>query len=211
MRRVAISIATALSVMPFAGVIAQVKSTNPGFGVYAGWDRTTLHGNNVPGPLHLKGWLGGAYLQWHLGSSFDFQPEVQYVQKGVRELETVTGGQFLRRIRLNYVEIPLFIRWNGQTDFERFTPFLMAGPEIAFKAGCDLKVYALPGSFSCDDLPNKVESYDYGVIAAGGVDALLGGRHFALSARYDHGLYDVFENAEAKNRSVSIVLSVGLK
>jgi outer membrane protein with beta-barrel domain len=193
-----------------AVAFAQTARHKPTFGLYGGWDRTSLHGPDVPGSLHTSGALGGVYGQWRFGSRFAFQPEVQFVQKGTRELESLSqGGQFATKIRLNYVEIPLLIRASGSTMAGHFTPYLLAGPEIAFKAGCNLKVFGLAGSYTCDDLP-KAESYDYGVIGGGGVDVALGRQKFTVSARYDHGLYDVFEGNDPQNRAVTVLVGWAL-
>jgi hypothetical protein len=190
-------------------LLAQAGRKHLAVGVYGGWDRTSLHGPDIPGPLHTNGALGGAFLQWRLVSHLDFQPEIQFVQKGNREVDNQGGGVFALRIRLNYVEIPLLVRVSGPVLGGRITPFLLGGPEVAFKAGCRLKTFGLTGTFTCADLP-KAKSYDYGVIGGAGVDVGVGRAHFALSARYDHGLLDVFEGNDPQNRAISVVLGVSL-
>lgn len=210
MRTLALSLAagTALALAP-ALLPAQAATGMNSLGVYGGWSRTDLHGPEIPGPLHTNGGLGGAYVQWRINNHFDIQPEVQYVQKGNRELDSYWGGNFALRIRLSYVEIPVLVRARGSTYAGRFTPYLLAGPEVAFKTGCSLDVFDLPGNYTCSDLPAS-KSVDYGIIGGGGVDVGLGGRQFTVSVRYDQGLADAFTSGDPKNRALTVIVGVPL-
>ncbi len=193
-----------------AATSAQGAASHATLGIYGGYVRSSLNGPDVPGPLHKNGFVGGVSLQWNVASRFAFQPEVQFIQKGNREVVQYSGGEYGMRIRLNYVEVPLLARVSGPLMGGKITPFLIGGPELAFRAGCGVTVYGLPGSYVCDDLP-QAESVDYGLIGGGGLDVLLAGRHFAISARYDQGLKDVFKGNDPKNRALSIVLGVPLR
>jgi hypothetical protein len=198
-----------LAIVALPVAVAAQNSHSPTIGLYGGASRTSLHGPDVPGPLHTNGFLGGIYGQWSAGPHVAFQPELQFAQKGNREVDRYRDGTFAMRIRLNYAEVPLLVRVSATTVAGRFTPFLIAGPEVAFKTGCDLTVKGLAGSYTCDDLP-AAESLDYGVIAGGGVDVGVAGRRLTLSARYDHGFVDVFKGNDPKNRAVSVLLGVPL-
>ncbi len=68
------------------------------------------------------------------------------------------------------------------------TPYLLAGPEIAVKAGSDVVVGGQAGNYTC-----------------AGIDFRIGKRRYTMSARYDYGVRNVVKNNDAKNRTFGVV------
>ena len=179
-------------------------------GVYAGGAYSALHGDSVPGPQHIYGFIGGAFIDWSFAHYLAFQPEVDYAQKGSDAFDVGPGGgTFKMHIRMNYLQIPALLRLNGDAMVGGLRPYLIGGPAIAFDAGCAIVVTSLAGNYTCSNLPSR-ESVDYSLIGGGGVDVPLMGRRFTLSARYDLGLRNVYKNNDAKNRAASVLLGIPL-
>ena len=181
---------------------AQVERT--GVTIYGGLTRATLHGDSVPGPLHTFGFVGGAAVSWRVANHVVLQPELQFVQKGDDETDSFSGGVLSEHIRLNYVEVPVLLRVSG-TEIHGVTPFLIGGPQVAFKASCSIDVKGVSGNYTCADLP-PIESTEFGVVAGGGVDAPIMGHAVSVSARYDWGLRDAFKDNLAKTRTLAVLL-----
>lgn len=186
---------------------AQLERTS--LAVYAGLTRATMHGDSVPGPLHTTGFIGGAAVSMHLVDRFSLQPELQFVQKGDDEADAFGGGVLSEHIRLNYIEVPVLLRASGDA-IRGVTPFVIGGPQVAFKASCSIDVKGVANHYTCADLP-PVESTEFGVVAGAGVDAAIMGHAISVSARYDWGLRDAFKNNLAKTRTLAILLGWRLR
>ena len=190
-----------------AATTARAQTDRAAITIYGGLTSATLHGDSVPGPLHRAGFAAGAAVAWRIGDHVALQPELQFVQKGDDEVDSFSGGTFSEHIRLNYVEIPVLLRFSTTLDrlgmgesFHRVSPFVVAGPQISFKASCSIVVQGLPGNFTCADLP-PAESTDWGVVAGGGVELPVLGQLLSVGARYDWGLRDAFKDNVAKTRT----------
>jgi hypothetical protein len=193
---------------------AHAQGERPAFGVYAGFSNSTMKGDSVPGPLSKNGFLGGAFLTWPLGDNVAVQPEIVFAPKGVTTLDARPSGIVSTDIRVNYVEVPILLRWSGPQMIGSISPYLLAGPQIAVRAGCTVVAGGVSGHYTCADIgsvgtiSNGVESTDFGAIAGAGIDFRIGARRYTASARYDYGMHNVVKNNDAKNRTFGIVAGV---
>jgi len=155
----------------------------------------------------------GAFLRIPLGSLIAFQPELLYVGKGTKatgaDLEDVELG-----LELNYIEIPLLI----QIPFgagQGATPFIFAGPSLAFETGCTFSLESEGASLDLDcdegdeeDLELERKKFDYGAIIGAGLRLPLGSGAFHIEARYTLGLANLDDSASGddsfKNRSAAV-------
>jgi hypothetical protein len=215
-------LALAASVVP-ASAPSQVA--RPSYGVYAGFKNSTMKGDSVPGPLSKNGFLGGAFLTWPISGGIAIQPEVVFAQKGVTTLFARSQGLVSTNISVSYIEVPVLLRWSGR-QMGSVMPYLLAGPEVAVRAACDVAVGGQAGNYTCADIGssyssfscpscvatpgsgnvrNGVESGDFGAIAGAGLDFRIGARRYTVSARYDYGMTNVVKNNDAKNRTFAVV------
>jgi hypothetical protein len=202
-RRFALTFAAAI-IAAAAPAALSAQSDAAHLVIYAGYTSATLHGDSVPGPTHTPGFALGVALTKPMSARFAFQPELQFIQKGDDETDSYRGGTFTMHIRLSYLELPLLVRVTGG-DLGGITPYLVAGPQIAVKAGCSIVVTGLAGNYTCANLP-AAESMDWGAVAGAGLDFSVAGRPLTLSARHDWGLKDAFKDNIAKTRTASVVL-----
>jgi hypothetical protein len=190
---------------------APAQAARTSYGVYAGFKNSTMKGDSVPAPLSKNGFLGGAFVTWPLSGGIAIQPELVFAQKGVVTLDARSTGIVSTDIRVNYLEVPVLLRWSGRQMGGGLTPYLLAGPEISIKVGCDVVVGGLAGNYTCADVGsiggvrNGVESSDFGGIAGAGIDFRVGAQRYTLSARYDYGMSNVVKNNDAKNRTFGVV------
>jgi hypothetical protein len=197
----------AVAAIAFSTALAGAQSANTGtaLGVWVGATSSTFRGSDAPGPTNLAGFSAGLFTQWHFAQHFALQPELEYTQKGSDEIDVTNAGTvFTMHIRLSYVEIPVLLRAEA-VPMGPLTPFVVVGPEVAFKVGCGIVVSGLQGNYTCSSLP-AAQSVDYGGVAGAGVAFRLGGRMYGLSARYDVGVANAFAGNDAKNRAATLLL-----
>ena len=91
----------------------------PRIGVEGGINLASLNGSTVNAVYESRlGFVGGAFLNFHLGPVLGFQPEVLYEQKGGK----INGNAY----QLDYVEIPILL------DITLLGPIgILAGPSFA--------------------------------------------------------------------------------
>ena len=85
-----------------------------GGGVLAGLSASQLDGDNWGG-YHKAGFTFGAYTYTKLNKYIDAQLEIRYVQKGSNSNSEELEVFYLSK--LNYVEIPLFLKYNFLSKF----------------------------------------------------------------------------------------------
>ena len=53
---------------------------------------STAKGVSVPGPMHMKSAMAGAWLERPIAGRFAFQPSIELVRNGVKTLDAGKGG-----------------------------------------------------------------------------------------------------------------------
>jgi opacity protein-like surface antigen len=190
-----------------AGVVAGVNLANvavdPEFSEFT----TDAVGGMRPGLL-----LGGT-LEWGVRDFIlAFQPEVQYVEKGVDV--TIDGADF-RNVKLTYIEFPVLARvklMEGPTKV-----YAVVGPNIGFNLS-STGVQADGDSTHTVDYFEAIQRTDIGIDVGAGVEFEVSpGMSFLGDLRYTHGLTDVTEPVPGREdaaetwNSRDIKIKVGLK
>lgn len=170
----------------------------------------------------LTALTGGGFVRIGFGG-FSIQPELMFVRKGT-EFATGTDDDF--EVRVDYVEIPLLLRYDIGLVGAPLSPYLYAGPAVAFEVACEFAGSSggVDATIDCDDAAAELgedfehEEMDFGVMVGGGVGFGLGPGRLLVEGRYTWGLRDLLEPdptegpAELKNRSGAVLVgySVGL-
>ena len=148
----------------------------------------------------------GGFVGLQLSPSFAIEPEVLYVQKGIK-LDATAGNA---KIKVPYFEIPVLAKFRIPAKGQSIvSPHLYAGPALAFKTGCHVKGTGSTGTISepCDApaIDVRVKSTDFSLAFGGGVDV---GRAI-IDVRYDLGLSKVGDdpsgNNDVKNRTIYLL------
>lgn len=186
------SIAILSLVLALGLVSNQAKAQNVGFGIRGGVNFSRLTNTNVNFDKNI-GFMLGLYSDIPIYNNlFIFQPEVLYTQKGFEYRDA--------EFSIDYVEFPLLFRVNFVNP-SGILPFVYFGPYVAFKVNTNFP----------DVIPDvardliDVNSTNFGITAGAGIDF----GHLDLGVRYDAGLTEVFEDADAKLGVLSIVAGFG--
>jgi outer membrane protein with beta-barrel domain len=149
----------------------------------------------------------GGYVNWPITDVWSFQPELQFVAKGVKLTEANSAGTVTARI--NYLEFPLLARY--RTAFDNHAVYVAAGPTFGVKASTSAKGdgASLPSDI---DIDPAIRSFDGGIAFAGGA---VFDRYF-VEVRYTQGLSDVASDIYAhadsiRNRVFAVSFGVQLK
>jgi hypothetical protein len=190
-----------ISILTFCLVLATGSAAfAQGSGVIVGANFATLDVNPEQGPTFDRrtGLAAGIFFTLPLGPSLSVQPEVLYSQKGAKYKE----GSAEATIQLDYVDIPVLARAGSSSGLVVF-----GGPSFGFKVRARLKT-DFEGDSTEEDIGDQVESFDLGLVVGAGFQS----GKFVLDGRYQWGLSnankDEFENAEVKNRVISVMLGI---
>lgn len=111
-------------------------------GLKGGLSLSSLSIDNVTDSDILPGFHGGAWVNIPLSGDISLQPELLYSGKGV---EAVYDEEFLgieiaegeTKIRLNYIDIPVYVNYNLSEDFHFFI-----GPYVGFLLNANINTSA---------------------------------------------------------------------
>ncbi len=189
-----------MRVLPLLALLAAPLGAQVRLGLLAGGvsaNITTTATADFPNKSSRTGFLVGISATAPLGKRFSFGPELSYVTKGVKA--KAVPQNVSEEVKLAYFEVPLLLRANFGTGAIR--PWLIAGPSIAFKSGCKLRLQTTnPGSdttFNCKDIDADVASSDISAMVGAGIAF----HRLGFSVRYDVGL----KNINTKNGATDVV------
>ena len=195
-------LATCLGVQSAAAQVNAGQS-RMSFGIVGGLNLATWSEGNLPAgetatPLENRtGFHGGLAASIPLGTSLFFQPQALFSMKGTRMSESV----YTVELKLDYLEVPLFLGLRIPMQGSGIRPSVMAGPYIGIKMGCKLKTLGdgLTEEVNCDDpdLEADTKSTDFGLAFGAGVEVPMGSGLLSLGARYTLGLSNLVDNPSA--------------
>jgi hypothetical protein len=180
------------------------------FGGFVGLSVSKAGGADVGGESKLvTGTAVGGFLTLGFSRLLALEPQILMVEKGIKSEE----GGLSATIKLTYIQIPLLAKLRFPMGPEgRVTGVLFAGPGVAYRVGCRLKLVQagneLAGGCDLDGEAESIRSFDSSLIFGLGADI---GRT-TVSLRYDLGLTRLDQSADAndiKNRA--LILLAGVK
>ncbi len=155
-------------------------------------------GDNQDDATSRTGIRIGAWASMDLNEKFSVQPEFVLSGKGSKFPDDDAS------IKISYLQIPVLAQYRFTTG-KTVNPYVLAGPALSFKAGCNLQVEG--SDYECSEQTTAVSSTDFGLILGGGVHI---GRA-QVSLRYDLGLANINGDGDAvvKNRAISLAVGYG--
>ena len=182
-------------------------------GIIAGGTFSQLRGLDNVTAKNRNGTMFGATLTVPLGGRMAVQPELLFINKG-SELDL--GGAGTRDVRLDYLEIPLLLRFDRSIT-SVLGPHLYLGPSIGFNVGCNVTASGngIPNTSSnCTRDNFDPKSFDWGAVIGAGVDLNLGGLGVTAGARYGIGIADISKDdksaLEQRVRNGTLTVYAGL-
>jgi hypothetical protein len=144
----------------------------------------------------------GGFVALPLGSRLTIQPEGLFNQRGAK-----AGEEGLEsKIALDYIDVPVLVKYaitrGGSRSF-----FVFGGPSAAFKVRS--RATATFGDTTIDlDADDDIESFEFGVVAGGGVDF----GKWSIDGRYSLGLSNLNKEPEddvtIKSRAFSVLAGI---
>ena len=153
----------------------------------------------------LLGFGIGGIVSYPLSGGFELQGEPMILQKGGK----LTEFDETFTLRLLYIDIPVFIRYNIALSNETVRPYAILGPNLGFRTSA--KVIFPDGSG--DDASDQFTGIDLGLGLGAGVDVPYNKLIFFGETRYVFGLNDINAETDAdeskvRNRGLQILLGI---
>ena len=146
----------------------------------------------------------GGFVAFAVGERFDIQPEVFYVQKGIRFEGSAGPFPGDATVKLDYIEVPVLAVYRFAAD-RRSTGYLLAGPAFAFNTSARVST---SGTDEEPEIDDQVKDSEVSLIFGGGFSF---GRLLA-EARWTEGLTAINDESafieDVRNRAVTILLGV---
>jgi hypothetical protein len=130
------------------------------------------------------GVLLGGFVTMPITDRWAFEPELQFVMKGVKLDESASGGGGTFTASTRYLEFPLLIRYTITQG--TYIGYVLAGPTFAVKAGTSATLER-PDRTAEVDIDPAIRTFDGGIAVGGGVEY----RRYFFELRYTQGLSDV--------------------
>jgi len=184
-----------------AGLSSFARAQDLSFGVKAGLNMAN-HTAPIEGDTYKMktGVAIGGFAEYAIDDNLAIQPELIYTQKGL-EYEYTSGGQIYKyKIKLDYIEIPLLLKYSISPG-ENVCPFVFAGPALGI---------LMSAKSDSEDIKSICNSTDIGLVLGGGVEFESG---VSIDLRYDMGMTKVWdvEGEDYKDKNIVISLMVGYK
>ncbi len=135
----------------------------------------------------LLGLTAGGFLVIDFPGPGAVQPGLRYMQRGYRyDINFSNGVTAEETLSLDYIEIPIFARYDLPLFSSRFRPHVIAGPTVGFNitSGITSEVTYRDGI----DPSDGINSVDAGLEAGVGIEAQLIVTSFVIDARYGLGV-----------------------
>jgi hypothetical protein len=176
-----------------------------GGGPKIGVNIANLNGDDAGGSEAKWGLNAGAFLNLGINPAVSFQAEILFSQKGARWTGTNPWfGDVEVTAALDYFEFPVLLKLSWPVP-GRTVPSILFGTYFATKLSATgtLDIAGISTSADIDD----VESSDYGLVFAAGLDLLVGTGRIVLDGRYSLGLTTVDEaGLDMKNGTFSVAV-----
>ncbi|NGP89290.1 porin family protein [Fodinibius halophilus] len=193
----------------WAGITANAQTTTPlHWGVKAGINASTMHGDAVDDAEYQAGFNGGIYLNYKFAQNWSIQPEVLFSMKGAETESSLSGQAITTDYELGYLSIPVLAKYHFNTN-SNVIPSLYLGPQLGF---------GLYGDANDNEIDDSLADAEFGLAFGGGIDLLTASQAsdliqlVGLDLRYTLGLTDTFDVAgdpEAQNGAFSAVFTLG--
>ncbi len=142
----------------------------------------------------------GAFLEIELSDVFSVQPEILYVQKGIKKAYSEEwydlGGMNTIDVDENddvsYLQVPVLAKFNIPTN-TRIQPSVFIGPAVAFHLGANTEGQSGTEILWDGHIAN-CKTTDFSAIAGVGVGLPVGRTTFFVDARYDYSLSTAFKD-----------------
>ena len=172
-------------------------------GVKAGLNLANLSGDDISDTDARTGFAGGLFFMYQFNDMFAIQPEAYYTMKGATDKGTIEGFTYEAEMKLDYIEIPLLLKFLIPIKDSGVRPSIFAGPSIGFNMSAKSKIEA--GGQTFEEDIEDVASTDFGLVFGGGIGFPVGNGELGLDIRYILGLSTIDDSAEKADIKNSVI------
>ena len=153
------------------------------------------------------GFAGGLFFTYQFSNMFAIQPEAYYTMKGATYSE---GGADLT-ISLDYIEVPILVKFIIPIQGSNIKPSIFAGPSIGFNMTAKSKV-EFEGESQENDFKDETKSTEFSLAFGGGIGFPVGNGELGVDIRYILGMSTFDDSSDPwdlKNNVINFNLYYG--
>lgn len=182
-------------------------------GIKAGLNIASIGGNDADQILEGQsldsrtGFAGGLFFMYQFSNMFAIQPEAYYTMKGATYSES--GADLT--ISLDYIEVPVLVKFIIPIQGSNIKPSIFAGPSIGFNMTAKSKV-EFDGESQENDFKDETKSTEFSLAFGGGIGFPVGNGELGVDIRYILGMStfdDSSDPLDLKNNVINFNLYYG--
>ena len=153
------------------------------------------------------GFAGGLFFTYQFSNMFAIQPEAYYTMKGATYSES--GADLT--ITLDYIEVPVLVKFIIPREGSAIKPSIFAGPSIGFNMTAKSKV-EFDGESQENDFKDDTKSTEFSLAFGGGVGFPVGNGELGVDIRYILGMSTFDDSSDPwdlKNNVINFNLYYG--
>ncbi len=178
--------------------VVQVGAANLKLGVKGGVNSAKIGGENfikeTADNKRNPGIMGGVSLGISGKSKFEFQPELLFVQKGTHYKD----GDYGVKVELNYLELPLMLKWNYGAVNGSVRGFFNVGPYTSVLLSSNFAEHGNKKKYY-EGFTQVLNKVDMGLNIGGGIGIKAGAGRILLDLRFALG-FKTLDNSAADNK-----------
>ena len=153
------------------------------------------------------GFAGGLFFMYQFSNMFAIQPEAYYTMKGATYSES--GADLT--ISLDYIEVPVLVKFIIPIQGSNIKPSIFAGPSIGFNMTAKSKV-EFDGESQENDFKDETKSTEFSLAFGGGLGFPVGNGELGVDIRYLLGMSTFDDSSDPwdlKNNVINFNLYYG--
>ena len=153
------------------------------------------------------GFAGGLFFMYQFSNMFAIQPEAYYTMKGATYSES--GADLT--ISLDYIEVPILVKFIIPIEGSAIKPSIFAGPSIGFNMTAKSKV-EFDGESQENDFKDDTKSTEFSLAFGGGLGFPVGNGELGVDIRYILGMSTFDDSSDPwdlKNNVINVNLYYG--
>jgi len=175
-----------------------------------GFKTGTIFANVTTTPSYTTntrtGLIIGGVAEIKVADIFYIQPELEYIMKGAE----ITSGGVSNTWKVNYLQIPVYLKLKFPLQGAQFKPFVLAGPTFGINMSATVD-WSNGGQSGSEDIKSNTESLDMGLDFGAGAEYTIAPKISMYSAIfYGFGLSNIskYNNFTVKNNGFKINVGV---
>jgi hypothetical protein len=187
------TIITFICISLFLFISDVIMAQKFGGGITLGFNASQIDGDDMAG-YHKIGWNSGLNTSYNLNDPWQINVDFLFSQRGSQSQLIPDDTESLRKITLNYVELPVYIAyqdWKIEDDFYKVQGF------AGLSAG---RLFSVKNALGDDDINgDNFLKNDFSYILGA---KFMFSKHLGMTGRYTRSFLKMYKNPEDGSRSL---------